>query len=38
LQLPKYILSPFPSIIIKSIQLIPLLNFCNNKFFTVWGC
>ena len=38
LQLPKYIPSPFPSIIIKSIQLIPLLNFSNNKFFTVWGC
>ena len=33
LQLPKYISSPFPSIIIKSIQLIPLLNFRNSKFF-----
>ena len=33
LQLPKYIPSPFQSIIIKSIQLIPLLNFRNNKFF-----
>jgi len=30
LQLPKYIPSPVPSIIIKSIQLIPLLNFRNN--------
>jgi len=37
LQLPKYIPSPFPSIIIKSIQLIPLLNFRNNKFFYCVG-
>jgi len=37
LQLPKYIPSPFPSNIIKSIQLIPLLNFRNNKFFYCVG-
>ena len=29
--------SPFPSIIIKSIQLIPLLDFRNNKFFLLCG-
>jgi hypothetical protein len=30
--------SPTLSIIIKSIQLFPLFDFRNNKFFTVWGC
>jgi hypothetical protein len=33
LQLPKYIPSLFPSIIIKFIRLIPLLNFRKNKIF-----
>jgi hypothetical protein len=37
LQLPKYILSPCPSNIIKSFQLIPLLNFRNNTFFYCVG-
>jgi hypothetical protein len=37
LQLPKCIHSSFPSIIIKSIQLIPLLNFRNSKFFYYVG-
>jgi len=36
LQLPKFIPSPFLSII-KSIQLTPLINFCNNKFFYCVG-
>jgi hypothetical protein len=31
-------LSPTLSIIVKSIQLFPLFDFRNNKFFTVWGC
>jgi hypothetical protein len=31
-------LSPALSIIVKSIQLFPLFDFRNNKFFTVWGC
>jgi hypothetical protein len=31
-------LSPTISIIFKSIQLFPLFDFRNNKFFTVWGC
>jgi hypothetical protein len=33
-----FFLSPTLSIIVKSIQLLPLLDFRNNKFFTVWGC
>jgi hypothetical protein len=31
-------LSPTLSIIVKSIQLFPLFDFRNSKFFTVWGC
>jgi hypothetical protein len=31
-------LSPTLSIVVKSIQLFPLFDFRNNKFFTVWGC
>jgi hypothetical protein len=31
-------LSPTLSIIVKAIQLFPLLDFRNNKFYTVWGC
>jgi hypothetical protein len=31
-------LSPTLSIIFKSIQLFPLFDFGNKKFFTVWGC
>jgi hypothetical protein len=31
-------LSPTLSIIVKSVQLFPLFDFRNNKFFTVWGC
>jgi hypothetical protein len=30
--------SPPLSIIVKSIQLFPLFDFRNNKFFIVWGC
>jgi hypothetical protein len=33
-----YYLSPTLSIIVKFIQLFPLFDFRNNKFFTVWGC
>jgi hypothetical protein len=33
-----FFLSPTLSIIVKSIQIFPLFDFRNNKFFTVWGC
>jgi hypothetical protein len=33
-----FFLSPTLSIVVKSIQLFPLFDFRNNKFFTVWGC
>jgi hypothetical protein len=31
-------LLPTLSITVKSIQLFPLFDFRNNKFFSVWGC